>query len=154
MLEQKAMQDIPVDDWLEVLNHPALKRHMPLANERFDAGSCEAWLAAKAAFWETHGYGPVALVWDGRFVGWGGFQPEANDVDLSLVLLPEHWGLGPRIVKHLIAEGFQRFHFPSITIALPYSRKHFRALERLGFVRDGEVVFGATAFMRFRMFNS
>jgi [ribosomal protein S5]-alanine N-acetyltransferase len=153
MFEQKPMSSIPVADWLELLNHPRVKQHMPLATEDFTLETCANWIAGKERLWETHGFGPQALVWAGEFVGWGGFQPEGDDADLSLVLHPKHWGLGIPIVKAMLEEGFERFRFPSVIILLPPSRTKLLPLSRLGFQRDGTVEWGGVSFMRFRLEN-
>ncbi len=44
-LEFIPMSQIPVSDWLELLNHPLVKRHMPLATEDFTPSGCAAWIA-------------------------------------------------------------------------------------------------------------
>jgi [ribosomal protein S5]-alanine N-acetyltransferase len=65
----KPMSQIPIPNWLELLNHPLVKRHMPLATEDFTALSCQSWIEGKERLWETHGYGPRAILHDGEFVG-------------------------------------------------------------------------------------
>jgi [ribosomal protein S5]-alanine N-acetyltransferase len=154
MLELKPMSAVPVSGWLELLNHPLVRRHMPLATEDFTESSCADWIAGKERLWETHGFGPHAFLWSGEFVGWGGYQPEGDDADLGLVLHPKHWGLGIPIVKAMLEEGFLRFGFQSVIVLLPPSRTRLLPLSRLGFVRDGETEWGGVRFMRFRLSES
>ncbi len=150
-LELKPMSDIPIPAWLELLNHPRVKTHMPLATGDFTAASCAAWIEGKERTWTDHGFGPHAFVWDGEFVGWGGYQPEGDDADLGLVLHPKHWGLGVPIVKALLREGFERFRFSSVIVLLPRSRTRLLGLSKLGFQRDGEMDVLGMGFMRFRL---
>jgi [ribosomal protein S5]-alanine N-acetyltransferase len=150
-LELKSMSSIPVPAWLDLLNHPRVKTHMPLATEDFTPATCAAWLEAKERVWAEHGFGPHAFVWDGELVGWGGYQPDGDDADLGVVLHPRHWGLGLPIAKALLTEGFERFGFSSVIVLLPPSRTRLLGLQRFGFQRDGEVDVLGLGFMRFRL---
>jgi hypothetical protein len=146
------LSDIPVEHMLALVNHPGIVAHMPFASP-MDEVTCRNWAAAKDAQWQENGYGPWAIHVDGRFVGWGGFQREGDDVDLALVLLPEQWGVGPGIVRDLIGLAWSRFGFASIMCLLPPSRTRLKPLARLGFVADGSVDWDGQTFLRFRMFN-
>lgn len=145
------MSHIPIPAWLELLNHPQVKKHMPLATEDFTSAVCATWIEGKERTWTEQGFGPHAFVWGGEFVGWGGYQPEGDDADLGLVLHPKHWGLGVPIVKALLTEGFERFGFSSVIVLLPPSRTRLLGLSRLGFQRDGEMDVLGVEFMRFRL---
>ena len=152
-LEFIPMSQIPIPDWLELLNHPLVKRHMPLATEDFTASSCQSWIEGKERLWQSHGYGPRAILHRGEFVGWGGFQPDGDDADLGLVLHPKHWGLGIPIFKDFLRQGFETHRFRSIVIALPESRTRTRALSRIGFQKDGDFHAGDVLFHRWRLEN-
>ncbi len=152
-LEFKPMSQIPIPHWLELLNHPLVKRHMPLATDDFTALSCQSWIESKELLWQTHGYGPQAISHRGEFVGWGGFQPDGDDIDLGLVLHPQHWGLGIAIFRAFLHQGFETHHFRSVVIALPESRTRTRALSRAGFRRDGDYDVGGVLFHRWRLEN-
>lgn len=58
-----------------LLNEPRLRRHMPLAGD-VSRDEAAAWVHAKDAQWEVNGYGPWAVLLDGTFAGWAGFQAE------------------------------------------------------------------------------
>ena len=73
---------------IELVNDPAVRRHLPLARGHFGPSECEKFVADKERIWEEHGYGPWAFVIDDEFIGWGGLQPEGDDVDVGLVLRP------------------------------------------------------------------
>ena len=150
-LEFIPMSQISITDWLELLNHPLVKRHMPLATEDFTASSCQSWIEGKEQLWQSHGYGPRAILHQGEFVGWGGFQPDGDDADLGLVLHPKHWGLGIPIFKAFLRQGFETHHFRTVVIALPESRTRTRALARIGFQKDGDFHAGDVLFHRWRL---
>jgi RimJ/RimL family protein N-acetyltransferase len=137
--------------WLTLLNNRDIHRHMPLAGDRWTAEAAAAWATAKDRQRQDNGYGPWALMIDGTFAGWGGFQREGGDADLALVLLPAFWGHGRAVHDLLLARGFADLHFDSITILLPPSRTRLRALARLGYRPDGEIAYDGHRFLRFRM---
>ncbi|GLQ55961.1 GNAT family N-acetyltransferase [Devosia nitrariae] len=146
------LSDIPVAAVLALVNDPAVTRHMPLSGA-MDEAMCRAWVAGKDAQWVDNGYGPWAFEIDGEFAGWGGFQKEGEDADLGLVLLPRFWGVGVRLARLLIDKGFAELGLPSIIALLPPSRRHLRALERLGFVPDGSIDYSGRTFLRFRLYR-
>ncbi|BCM88897.1 hypothetical protein IAD21_00739 [Abditibacteriota bacterium] len=150
MFSYTPLSSVPLVLLSQLLNHPDIKRHMPLAGSMSEA-ECRSWAEAKDHQWQENGYGPWAIYNDGQFVGWGGFQKEGDDVDLGLVLRPDAWGLGPMVVRDLIAKGWSDFGFASITVLLPPSRVHLRPLARLGFVPDGELEYEGEKFRRFRL---
>ena len=94
--------DISIADWLSLLNHPNVIRHMPLAEGHWNDASVTGWARGKDAQWEINGYGPRAIRIDGVFAGWGGFQKEADGADLALVLLPKFWGYGAELLRALL----------------------------------------------------
>ena len=88
------LTEIPLGQVVALLNEPRNGRHLPLAGERFTVETAQAWVAAKDGQWAEHGYGPWAVLVDGAFAGWGGFQREENGADFALVLQSRL--LGPR----------------------------------------------------------
>ncbi|MGE0815493.1 MAG: GNAT family N-acetyltransferase [Vicinamibacterales bacterium] len=82
------------EDIIDLMNHPAVRRHLPLARVQFGRAECDRFVAGKERFWEDHGYGPWAFVAHDAFIGWGGLQPQGDDVEIGLVLRPSHWGAG------------------------------------------------------------
>ena len=53
-------------------------------------------VAAKEACWRRDGLGHWAILANGAYAGWGGFQKEGEDWDFGLVLSPGFFGLGQR----------------------------------------------------------
>ncbi|MCX7784412.1 MAG: GNAT family N-acetyltransferase [Meiothermus sp.] len=151
-LEFKHLSEASPADLIALMNHPKVREHMPLTKENFDAEDCQRFVEGKERLWVEHGFGPWAFYADGKFVGWGGLQPEQGEADLALVLHPEAWGMGGPIAKEVLRRAFEEFGFPSVIVLFPPTRTRIRALLRLGFVRDGEAVVGGETFLRYRLY--
>ncbi len=141
--------DIPTSDWLALLNHPDVIRHMPLADGSWTDASARDWAKGKDAQWHQNGYGPWSIRIDDRFAGWGGFQKEADGADLALVLLPQFWGHGAELFRGFM-DRRTALGIGNVSILLPPSRSRVKGLARLGFVADGELDYEGQRFMRFR----
>lgn len=144
------LSEIPLAAVLELLNEPRNTRHMPLAGT-FDQASAAQWVAAKDGQWESNGYGPWAVLIDGEFAGWAGFQREDNGADFALVLSPRYWGLGAAITTAALDRGFAELGLHEVIIALPFTRRPDRVVARFGFVPDGEVSYDGAAFRQYRL---
>ena len=142
---------VDVDLVVAVLNEPRNARHMPLVGEPFTRETAANWVAAKDGQWETNGYGPWAVLVDGSFAGWGGFQAEDNGADFALVLLPRFWGHGEDIARSALTRGFTELALEEVLIALPYTRKPDRVVARFGFVPAGDVCYGGVTFRQYRL---
>ncbi len=136
---------------IELLNDPAVRRHLPLARGHFGPSECEKFVAAKERIWEENGFGPWAFVIGDEFIGWGGLQPEGDDVDVGLVLRPSYWGAGRVLYERIIAYAFGELGLGSVIALLPPSRKRVAGMRRLGFCRDGEVILEGERFLRYRL---
>ena len=136
---------------IELLNDPAVRRHLPLARGNFGPAECEKFVAAKEQIWQQNGYGPWAFVIGDEFIGWGGLQPEGDDVDVGLVLRPSYWGAGRVLYERIIAYAFGELGLGSVIALLPPSRKRVAGMRRLGFCRDGEVTLEGERFLRYRL---
>jgi RimJ/RimL family protein N-acetyltransferase len=133
------------------MNDPDVRRHLPLARGRFGMREYEGFMAAKERIWEEHGYGPWAFFLDDDFVGWGGLQPEGDDVDLGLVLHRTYWGAGHALYERFIDQAFDELGADSVIALLPVSRTRVAALRRHGFREDGQVTIAGEVFNRFRL---
>ncbi|MDQ4628691.1 GNAT family N-acetyltransferase [Janthinobacterium lividum] len=143
------LSDIANEEWLVLLNHPDVIRHMPLATESWDEHAVMEWAKGKDAQWQANGYGPWAIRIDGAFAGWGGFQKEGREADLALVLLPAFWGHGPALVRRFMHRRLELGIGP-VSILLPPSRTRVRGLARIGFALDCEVEYEGRCFLKFR----
>ena len=145
------LPDVVPDEILAHMSDPRVAEHMPLLTADWDAKTVAQFVAQKEACWERDGLGHWAILSDGRYVGWGGFQKEGDAWDFGLVLRPDAFGLGARISKKALDFAIADRRIPFVTFLLPPSRKHLGALERLGAVRVGEVDYEGSRFLKFRI---
>ncbi len=153
-IEFRRLTQVAIPDLVALFNHPAVRRHLPLARETFTPETCERFVAAKERFWTEHGYGPWAFFVEGDFAGWGGLQPEGGDADFGLVLHPLYWGLGRVLCEEILRRAFQEMGLESVIVLLPPSRTRIRALFRLGFRPDGEIELDGERFLRYRLVDA
>ena len=147
----KRLPEVDPADLMALMNDPLVRRHLPLARGAFGEAECAGFVAAKERIWTEHGYGPWAFVIDDEFAGWGGLQPEGEDVDLGLVLRPRHWGAGRALYERILAVAFSEMRLASVIILLPPSRVRVRGVLRLGFRPDGEMEIAGARFLRYRL---
>ena len=150
MISFVRLTEVPLAAVLEVLNEPRNARHMPLAGN-FTEESGASWVSEKDGQWEQQGYGPWAVLVDGEFAGWGGFQREPNGADFALVLLPRHWGHGAEITRAALDRGFDELGLDSVIIPLPFTRSPDRVVARFGLVPDAQVSYGGATFRQYRL---
>lgn len=142
---------IPLEVLVAHMSDPRMAEHMPLLTCAWDMEAAARFVAAKEACWHRDGLGHWAILRDGRYVGWGGFQKEGEEWDFGLVLRPEAFGLGLRIVRKAIAFARADGRMPCITLLLPPSRKKRGALSRLGATFMGEVEHVGARFLKYRL---
>ena len=150
-IEYRRLTEVASPDLIALMNHPLVRRHMPLASGRFDDSDCARFIATKERLWSEHGFGPWAFVVDGQLAGWGGLQPEQGEADLALVLHPDYWGLGQRLFADIIAQARVGGRHDSVIVLLPATRIRVRGLRRLGFEQDGEVLLEGHRFIHYRL---
>ncbi len=145
------LTEVDPHEIIEHMRDPRVTEHMPLATEPWDERVCAAFVTAKEACWQRDGLGHWAILVDGGYVGWGGFQRELDEWDFGLVLKPQHFGLGLRITRQALdfAESDERIAV--VTFLLPPSRRHLRALERLGAAALGPIDHAGQTFLKFRL---
>ena len=85
-----------------------------------------------------------------KYVGWGGFQKEGDEWDFGLVLRPDSFGLGTRILKKAIEFAVLE-RIPFVTFLLPTSRKKLGAFERLGAKFVTEIEYEGEKFLKYRL---
>lgn len=133
------------------MSDPRLAEHMPLLAGPWDTAMCAAFIAAKEACWTRDGLGHWAILADGDYAGWGGFQKEGEDWDYGLVLKPACFGLGTAITRKALDFARADARIPWITFLLPPSRRHVRGLKRLGAEMVGEVAYEGERFRKYRL---
>ena len=148
------LTQVPPVAIINLMNDPAVRRHLPLARGEFGDVECAHFVANKERMWEENGFGPWAFVLDDEFIGWGGLQLEDNDVDVGLVLNQKYWGDGPTLYRRILTYAFEELCVDSVTALLPPSRTRVSALRRLGFREDGKVVIQDQQFIRYRLIRN
>tara|TARA_S200002703_G_scaffold141228_1_gene132924 strand:- start:277 stop:786 length:510 start_codon:yes stop_codon:yes gene_type:complete len=145
------LPEIALDEIAEHMSDPRVVEHMPLATDVWDRSRCERFVTSKEDFWRRDGLGHWAILCDGVYAGWGGLQKESGEWDFGLVLKPDHFGLGTRIARKVLAFARSDIRIPFVTFLLPLSRKHFRWLDRLGAECVGEVEYAGSIFRKYRL---
>lgn len=145
------LPDISPDEILAHMSDARVAEHMPLLTFEWDRQAVSDFVAVKEACWQRDGLGHWAILCNGAYVGWGGFQKEGDEWDYGLVLKPECFGLGARISRKALQFARADERIPYVTFLLPPSRRNLRGLERLGaeFVEMTEHD-GAT-FLKYRL---
>lgn len=150
-IEFRRLSEVSPQAIIELMNDPDVRRHLPLAQGHFGVADCERFVAAKERIWEENGYGPWAFQLGDEFVGWGGLQPEGDDVDVGLILRRAHWGAGRSLYKRIVDYAFNELGVDSVIALLPPSRTRVAGLQRLGFKEDGKLIIAQKLFHRYRL---
>lgn len=145
------LPDIDPDEIIAHMSDPRVAEHMPLLTGRFDRAACDAFVAAKEACWRRDGLGHWAILVGGSYAGWGGFQKEGEEWDFGLVLKPDRFGLGSRIVRKALDFARSDTRIPFVTFLLPPSRRHLKGLARMGAGFVGEVDYDGAIFRKYRL---
>jgi GNAT acetyltransferase-like protein len=145
------LPDVSPDEILAHMSDPRVAEHMPLLTFSWDAETVAGFVAAKESCWARDGLGHWAILCDGAYVGWGGFQKEGDEWDFGLVLNPDAFGLGQRIARKALAFARQDARIPFVTFLLPPSRTKLGALARLGATFVEDIDYEGSSFMKFRL---
>lgn len=132
------------------LQDPRIARHLPLLPPKPDAALVESMIAAKEACWERDGLGHWAILHNGDYVGWGGFELEQGEWDFGLVLRPDYFRQGMAITAKAFAWARANTGIEEVTFLLPLSRSE-RALRRLGAQPENIVEHAGIAFRKWRL---
>ena len=141
-------------DPTELVTHmsdPRVAEHMPLLTFEWDEAAAANFVAMKEACWARDGLGHWAILDNGNYVGWGGFQREEDEWDYGLVLKPTSFGLGTRISRKAIEFAVADDRIPFVTFLLPPSRKNLGALKRLGATFVAEIEYDGSTFLKYRL---
>ena len=145
------LSDVAPDDIFAHMSDPRVARHLPLLTSQWDRNTVAGFVATKEACWHRDGLGHWAIMCDGNYVGWGGFQKEGAEWDFGLVLTSDAFGLGIRIARKAIAFARADARIPFVTFLLPPSRTRLAALDRLGAGFIGSVTYDGAQFMKYRL---
>jgi len=145
------LSDIPAVEIIAHMSDPRVAEHMPLLTFKWDRRSLAEFVSAKEARWRRDGLGHWAILRDGDYAGWGGFQKEGDEWDFGLVLKPDSFGLGVPITRKAIAFAKADERIPFVTFLLPPSRRHLRGLARLGARFVAVVEHDGVQFLKYRL---
>ncbi len=133
------------------MSDPRVAEHMPLLTFAWDDAAVKKFVAQKEECWNRDGLGHWAILSDGRYVGWGGFQKEGDEWDFGLVLRPDAFGLGTRISRKALEYAIADERIPFVTFLLPPSRRNLGALKRIGAKFVGEIECDGARFLKFQL---
>ena len=145
------LPEIEPDEIIAHMSDPRVAEHMPLLTFDWDRAAVAKFVATKEACWSRDGLGHWAILFNGKYVGWGGFQKEGDEWDYGLVLKPDAFGLGIRISRQALEFAVADARIPFVTFLLPPSRKNLRALERLGAIFVDEIDYDGAKFLKYRL---
>lgn len=148
------LTEISRDEIIAHMSDPRVAEHMPLLTFRWDKAAVTKFITTKEECWNRDGLGHWAILCNGKYVGWGGFQKEKDEWDYGLVLRPDSFGLGIRITMKAIEFAIADARIPFVTFLLPPSRKTFRALERFGVRFVSEINYKGVKFLKYRLETS
>ncbi len=147
----KRLTEVEPAEIADHMSDPRVAEHMPLLTGGWSITDATEFVAMKEACWARDGLGHWAILADGNYIGWGGFQKEADEWDFGLVLKPDVFGWGRRIALQAITFAKDDPRIPFVTFLLPPSRKNLSALSRLGARHIGEVVYDGEVFLKYRL---
>lgn len=142
---------IPAREIAAHMSDARIAAHLPLLKSAWDEETAQSFIDAKEAMWVRDGLGHWAILVDGAYVGWGGFQKEGDEWDFGLVLKPGAFGLGAAITRKALdfARADERIAY--VTFLLAPSRKNLGALKRAGAAYVGEIAYEGERFKKFRL---
>lgn len=145
------LPDIAPAEIVAHMSDPRVGEHMPLLTGAWDEEACAAFVRKKEDCWRRDGLGHWAILCNGVYVGWGGFEKESGEWDFGLVLKPEHFGLGALITAKALAFARADGRIPFVTFLLPPSRTKLGAMKRLGAIFVDEIDYDGKRFLKFRL---
>ncbi|TDL84882.1 GNAT family N-acetyltransferase [Meridianimarinicoccus aquatilis] len=150
-IEFVRLTDISLEAIISHMNDPRVAAHMPLLTSKWTLEDAKKFVIGKEDTWQRDGLGHWAILSDGAYVGWGGFQKEGEDWDFGLVLMPDHFGLGIRISRKAIEFASVDPRIDFVTFLLPPSRKNLGALSRGGAKFVENIEYDGEVFKKFRL---
>lgn len=133
------------------MSDPLVAEHMPLLKSEWDLSAAKKFVEQKEECWARDGLGHWAILSNGRYIGWGGFQREKDEWDFGLVLKPDAFGLGGRVTRKALDFAVSDARIPFVTFLFPPSRKNLGALTRLGAEFVGEIHYDDERFLKYRL---
>ncbi|MBU6347580.1 MAG: GNAT family N-acetyltransferase [Actinomycetales bacterium] len=140
-----------IEEYRELICHPAVTRHMPLAQAEYSNEWIQEWIARKESTWPDKEYGPWSVWHNSTFVGWAGLEPEGEDLSVGIVLHKEYWGSGKVILKQVFTKMGRKIKGKRVTVEFPKSRHSAVWASRLGLVEIEEIEVSGIVFVRYEL---
>lgn len=150
-LSLRPLSHVDKQQIIDLMRDPRVVAHLPLAPKQFAEADYAAFIQDKQQLWQRYGLGPSAVFIEGVFAGWGGLQPEGDEVEVALVLYPQFWGWGRRLLRLFCDQAFRQMALTSVSVLFPLSRSNAQAITRLGFVREDQLDIAGQSFIRYRL---
>jgi len=150
-IEFVRLTDVSLEDIVSHMNDRRVAEHMPLLTSKWTHEDAKEFVSTKEGTWRRDGLGHWAILSDGAYVGWGGFQKEGEDWDFGLVLKPDNFGLGMRISRKAIEFAGADPSIDFVTFLLPRSRKNLGALSRGGAKFVENIEYDGEVFKKYRL---
>ena len=151
MFELKAFSAPSIEDYRELICHPAVIRHMPLAQSEYSDEWIREWIARKESTWPGKEFGPWSVWHDSTFVGWVGLEPEGEDLSVGIVLHKKYWGSGKVVLKQVFTKMAGKIEGKRVTVEFPKSRHSENWAIRLGLCEIEEVELSGHVFVRYEL---
>ena len=145
------LTEVPANDILAHMTDPRVGEHMPLLTQKWDLETVKKFIECKEGYWKSDGLGHWAILHNGEYAGWGGFQKEGDDWDFGLVLSTKYFGIGQSVFLEAIKFARADGRIGSVTFLLPPSRRSFGALDRIGAKFSGQVKYQGNIFKKYRL---
>ncbi|MCV6593370.1 MAG: GNAT family N-acetyltransferase [Silicimonas sp.] len=139
-------------DRAEVLAHmsdPKVAEYLPLMISCWTEDRVVEFIAAKEAGWARDGLGHWAVLSDGAYAGWGGFEKDEGAWEFGLVLKPEAFGLGFAVVRKALAFAREDPRIEKVSFYMDPKRPSLGVFDRAGAVPVGVVEHDGERFRKF-----
>lgn len=140
------LNEVSIDALWDLLRDERIAKHMPLHDASISREWVENWVTSKMSQWSLPAAGPWVILIDDIVVGWGGYQPDDDKVELALVLAPNAWGIGLNVVAEINRRWDGVGDLRPRVMYLPKSRRSQLIAQRFGLTVTDEVRFGSAAF--------
>lgn len=128
MIELRDFAVASPSNYVDLLNDPWVRKHMPLSSE-VDEKWCEEWIKAKRTQWDESGeLGPWSIWINEEFVGWGGLQPDDEyESGLALVISKRFSGQGQQVLVKILEKAIELDMVRQMLVEFPLPQRSLHA---------------------------
>lgn len=143
------LTEVAPDEILAHMNDPRVAEFLPLMVSCWTAARVAEFVATKEATWAREGLGHWAVLADGTYVGWGGFERAGAEWEFGLVLKPTAFGLGHAVTRRALEFARADPRISVVSFLMSPHRPSLRAFDRLGAVPQGDLMVDGEMFRKF-----